>query len=145
MVDDNIAVARRWIDELWNKARREAIDEMLAPDALLHEGETTKKGPESLKPLYDRMRSSFSDVKVKIEDVIAQDDKVCLRTTSSMKHTGAGLGMAATGKNVTVTGVTILRIKNGKIVEGWHNWDMMTMMQQIQGAPMAATFLAAAG
>jgi steroid delta-isomerase-like uncharacterized protein len=143
MPEANIALAKRWFGEVWNKSRRDAIDEMLAPEALLHEGEASSKGPDGFKPFFDRMQSSFSEIRVTIEDAIAQGDKVCLRWRCAMTHTGAGFGIPPTGKRLGVTGMSIVRVHGGRLVEGWQNWDMLGLMQQIQGAPMAPTYIAA--
>jgi predicted ester cyclase len=60
-----------------------------------------------------------------------------------MTHTGAGFGIPPTGKSLAVTGMSIVRVHGGRLVEGWQNWDMLGLMQQIQGAPMAPTYIAA--
>jgi predicted ester cyclase len=143
MSEANIALAKSWFEEVWNKSRREAIDEMLAPEALLHEGESSMKGPDGFKPFFDRMQSSFSGIRVTIKDAIAHGDKVCLRWSCAMTHTGAGFGIPPTGKRLAVTGMSIVRVEGGRLVEGWQNWDMMGLMQQIQEAPMAPTYMAA--
>jgi steroid delta-isomerase-like uncharacterized protein len=143
MSEANIALAKRWFEEVWNKSRREAIDEMLAPEAPIHDGEASMQGPDGFKPFFDRMQSSFSGIRVTVEDAIAHEDKVCLRWSCTMTHTGAGFGLPATGKHLKVTGISIVRVEGGQLVEGWQNWDMMGLMQQIQGTPMAPTHIAA--
>jgi steroid delta-isomerase-like uncharacterized protein len=143
MSEANIALAKRWFEEVWNKSRREAIDEMLAPEAPIHEGEASMQGPDGFKPFFDRMQSSFSGIRVTVEDAIAHGDKVCVRWSCAMTHTGAGFGMPATGKHLKVTGISIVQVEGGRLVEGWQNWDMMGLMQQIQDTPMAPTYIAA--
>jgi steroid delta-isomerase-like uncharacterized protein len=143
MPEANIALAKRWFEEVWNKSRRDAIDEMLAPEALIYDGGVPTRGPDGFKSFFDRMQSSFSDIRVTIEDAIAHGDRVCLRWSCAMRHTGSGLGMPATGKRVAITGISIVRVAGGRLVEGWQNWDMMGMMQQIQDTPMAPTYIAA--
>src|SRR5207249_4789032 len=143
MSEANIAVGKSWFEEVWNKSRREAIDELLAPEARIYDGEASMKGPDGFKPFFDRMQSSFSDLRITIEDAIAHGDKVCLRWSCQMTHTGAGPGLPATGKRLKVTGISIVRVQGGKLVEAWQNWDMMGLMQQVQGTPMAPTYIAA--
>jgi predicted ester cyclase len=60
-----------------------------------------------------------------------------------MKHTGSGLGTAPTQKTLATTGMTMVRVANGRLVAGWQNWDMLGLMQQIKQEPMAPTYLAA--
>jgi steroid delta-isomerase-like uncharacterized protein len=143
MTDNERRLASRWFEEVWNRQRREAIAEMLSPDAVLHEGADQLRGPEGFYPFYDRIRATFPDLYLTIEQTVAEDDLVCVRWSCTMTHTGDGLGMPPTGKKCSVTGMSILRVVGGKLVEGWQNWDMLGLLQQIQGAPQAATYVAA--
>jgi predicted ester cyclase len=136
-------LAQKWFEEVWNKRRREAIAEMLLPDSVVHEGAETVRGPEGFYAFFDRMQASFSDIHITIDDAVAEGDKVCVRWSCSMRHTGPGLGMAPTGKHVQTTGISILRTENDKMLEGWQNWDMLGLLQQINTEPKAATYVAA--
>ena len=131
----------RWFEEVWNKRRRDAIGEMIAPDAPIHEAGVTVRGPEGFYPFFDRMQAAFSDLHVTVDDTIAQGDKICVRWSCAMKHSGHGLGMGPTGKALQTTGITIIRVAGDKAVEAWQNWDMLGLMQQIQEAPPAATYI----
>src|SRR5579872_3395735 len=95
----------RWFEEVWNQGRREVIDELLAPDCVLHDGETDSTGPAGFKLFYDRLRAAFSDLRVTPDQVISEGDFVCLRWWVTMRHTGDGLGMPATGKHLSSTGM----------------------------------------
>jgi steroid delta-isomerase-like uncharacterized protein len=143
MTDLERDLGRRWFELVWNQGRREAIAEMLAPDGVIHDGGIDTRGPDGFYPFFDRMSASFSDLHVTVEDTIAEGDKVCVRWTCKARHTGDGLGIAASGKNIHVTGVAICRVADGKIVEAWQNWDMMAMMEQIQGRGKSATYIGA--
>src|SRR5579864_9024225 len=143
MFEVNKQLAERWFEEVWNQGRREVIREMLAPDALIQESGEAVRGPEGFYPFFDRMQTAFSDIYVTIHDAIAEADKVCLRWSCTMRHIGGGFGVAPTGKSLETTGISIVRIANGKLVAGWQNWDMLGLMQQIKGEPMAPTYIAA--
>jgi predicted ester cyclase len=143
MTDLERGLGSRWFEQVWNEGRREAIAEMLAPEGVLHEAGTDTIGPEGFYPFFDRMRATFSDLRVKVEDTIAEGDKICVRWSCTAGHTGDGLGIAATGVTMHVTGISILRVAGGKLVEGWQNWDMLGMMEQIKGGGKAATYIAA--
>jgi steroid delta-isomerase-like uncharacterized protein len=135
-------LGRQWFELVWNQGKREAIAEMLSPDALIHDGGTDTRGADGFYVFFDRMSLAFSEVHVTIEDSIAEDDRVCLRWQFTARHTGAGLGIEPTGKSVRVTGISIVRVADGKLAEGWQNWDMLGLLQQIQGAGNTRTYIA---
>lgn len=134
MSNANKALATRWFEEVWNKGRRDAIAEMLLPSAVIYESCQAIRGPEGFYPFFDRMQATFSDIHVSFHDAVAEGDRVVLRWSVSMRHTGYGLGVPPTKRVVTTTGISVLRIAGEKFVEGWQNWDMLGLMHQIQGA-----------
>lgn len=125
-------LGRRWFEEVWNRGRREAIGEMIAPACIIHDGETDSQGPEGFYSFFDRIAATFSDLHVTVEDTIAEGNNACIRWSCSAKHTGGALGVPPSGKTIHITGITILRATDGKMVEAWQNWDMLGMMEQIQ-------------
>jgi steroid delta-isomerase-like uncharacterized protein len=141
MTESERDLGRRWFELVWNQGRREAIAEMLAPDAVVHDGGSDARGPEGFYPFYDRLRAALSEIHIHVEHTFAEDDKICVRWSCTGKHTGEGLGVAATGATIKVTGITILRVAGGRLVEGWQNWDMLGMMQQINGMARSATYI----
>ena len=143
MSEANKQLAELWFEEVWNKGRREAIRELLAPDAVVYDAGEAVKGAEGFYHFFDRMRAAFSDIHFSVQDAIAEADKVCLRWSCTMRHTGDALGPRATHKDLQTTGITIVQIANGKFVAGWQNWDMLGLLQQINGEPMASTYIAA--
>ena len=127
-------IVHRWFEEVWNKGRASAIDEMLAEDAMVYglaEAGVDVRGPAGFKPFHEKLRGAFPDIHVTVEDTIEQGDLIASRWTVRMTHTGDDLGVQATGRRVTATGMTIARVRDGKIVEGWNNWDTLALMQQI--------------
>jgi steroid delta-isomerase-like uncharacterized protein len=133
----------RWFEEVWNKLRREAIAEMLAPDCEIHDGELDTRGPEGFYPFFDRMCATLSDLRITVMDNIAEGNLLCVRWVCTAKHTGDGLGVPPTGRTINVTGITIVRVADGKVVEAWQNWDMLGMMEQIKGVGKSATYIGA--
>ena len=143
MTEQERNLGNRWFEEVWNKGRRQAIGEMLAADGVLHDGELDSVGPEGFQPFFDRLNAAFSDFHVVVEDTIVEGDKACHRWRCTCRHTGDGLGMPATGKTVHVTGISIVQVKDGMVIEGWQNWDMLGMLEQIQGkTAKAPTYIA---
>ncbi|HEY3840712.1 MAG TPA: ester cyclase [Bryobacteraceae bacterium] len=140
-VDRNFG--ERWFEEVWNKGRREAIAEMTAAEAVFHDGADLMRGPEGFYPFFDRMQASFSDLRVTVEDVIAEGDRLCVRWSCAATHTGEGLGIPPSRKRCQTTGISIVKVQDGKVIEAWQNWDMLGLLQQIQGGAKAATYLGA--
>jgi steroid delta-isomerase-like uncharacterized protein len=143
MTEDERGLGRRWFEEVWNRGRREAIPEMLAPGGVLHERGLDSVGPDGFYPFFDRMHTSMEEIQTTVHDTIAEGDCLCIRWSFTAKHSGSGLGIPATGRTVHVTGISIIRVVDGKVVEGWQNWDMLGMMEQIRGTGKAATYVAA--
>jgi predicted ester cyclase len=134
-LEANKALLRRWFEEVWNKGRAEAIDEMLAAHGVVHglseDAANPLKGPANFRPFHETFRGAFPGIEVIVEDVIAEGDKVAARCSVRGKHAGNHLGMEATNAPVEFTGMAIVRIENGMFVEAWNNFDFMTMYKQI--------------
>lgn len=144
MTKEEAALGIRWFDEVWNRGRRDAIAELLSADAVLHECGADSVGPEGFYPYFDRLQTTLSDILITVDDTIAGEDRVWVRWTCSGRHTGAGLGVPPTGRYVRVTGITILRVADRRIVEGWQNWDMLGLLAQVgPGGQKAPTYVAA--
>ena len=137
MTEQYETLAHRWFEEVWNKGRVEAIDEMFACEGIAHgltdqEGnELRLRGPEGYKPFFEDFRNAIPDVKIIVEDTVTEGDKVVARCRVEGTHRGEGLGVAPTGKRVMFTGMTIIRVKDGKIVEAWNNFDFKKLFRQI--------------
>lgn len=134
-LEANKALIRRWFDEVWNKGRAETIHEMFAADGIAHglsdEPGRTMKGPDDFTPFHGIFRGAFPDMKVVVEDTIAEGDKVAARCSVRGRHTGPHLGVEASNAPVEFTGMVIVRIRDGKIVEAWNNFDFLRMNKQI--------------
>ena len=138
---ENKALIRRWFDEVWNQGRQDLIDQFRSPDATavgLGEGDAKVQGPAAFKAFYSQMRFSLPDLRVKIEDILAEEDKVAVRLAISGTHTGEGFGVPPTGRRVQITGMAIIRFAGGKIVEAWNNLDYLKLLTQIGAIPANA-------
>ncbi len=134
MSEQTVALLRRWFDEAWNKGRVETIHELLAADAItLGQGgpEAAIRGPHEFQAFVEKLRGAFPDIHVTVEDAFGAGYKVVARWSATMTHRGDQPGIPASGKHVRITGISIGRIVNGKIVEGWDNWDQLTMLREI--------------
>jgi len=133
MTDDITAATRRLVDEVYNKGQVDVLGEILGPgyvgnDPALPEPIQGASGERELVTAY---RNAFPDLEVAIEDMIAAGDKVVTRWTARGTHRGALWGIEPTGKEVTITGIGIARVDDGRIVEAWTNWDTLGFLQQL--------------
>ena len=134
MSEQNKQLLRRWFDEVWNKGRTEAIDEMFDAKGIAHglsdDPSNPIVGPTNFRPFHAVFREAFPNMMIVVEDLIAEGDKVVARCSIRGKHEGEFLGKTATDAPVQFTGIAIVRVANGKIVEAWNNFDFMTMYKQ---------------
>jgi steroid delta-isomerase-like uncharacterized protein len=133
-VEENVQLMQRWFQEVWNEGRIQTIYDLLAPDGVARGqrgGESEIRGPEEFAKFVREIRGAFTDIEIQIEDIFGAGDKVVIRWVADMSHTGDALGIVPTGKTVRSRGVSIARIENGKIIEGWDNWDQLGMLEQI--------------
>jgi steroid delta-isomerase-like uncharacterized protein len=130
-VEENKALARRWNDEIWNKGNIAAADELMATNFVWRSAPPGMASDlESFKQ-YAATLSSFSDVSCVAEDMVAEGDKVAVRWTWSGKHTSEYMGIAPTGRQATMTGISIIHIVGGKITAEWDEQDNMGFMAQL--------------
>jgi len=132
--EKNKALSRRWFEEVWNKSRDSAIDEMLGPAGVVHGLAETGQdlpGPAGFRQFYRQFRSGLSDIHVTVGQVIAEGDMSAGCFTARATHAGDGLGVKATGRRVTVTGMFMIRWKDGRIAEAWNEFDAAGLMRQI--------------
>ena len=133
-VEENVALMRRWFDEVWNKGRLDAIGEMMAPDAIdtgAAGADQIIHGPAEFRAFAEQFQKAFSKIHISIEDAFGSGDRVVVRWSAEMVHTGESDGIPATGRTVKVRGISLARLENGKFVEGWDNWDQFGLQQQL--------------
>ena len=134
------ALIGRFIEEIFNQGNMSLADELLAPDFVEHEQlpPGIPNGREGVKAMTSMMRSAFPDFKATIEDILADGDKVVIRTTWSGTQKGEFMGIPATGKRMSIGVIDIIRVSKGKFVEHWGQMDAMGMMQQLGAIPAPA-------
>jgi steroid delta-isomerase-like uncharacterized protein len=135
--EENKAVVRRFnelVEEYWRTGDADAFDEVVASD-LVHHAPGLPPDREGMKQDLPMFRAAFPDMRLTVEDMIAEGDKVADRVTVRGTHEGELMGIPATGKQVEFTETHIARIADGTIVERWGEWDVLGMMQQIGAVP----------
>jgi steroid delta-isomerase-like uncharacterized protein len=132
-------LASRGIEEVWNRGNFEVVDEIIASDFAGHSSMGETHGPDEVKQFFMSLRSAFPDIKFSIEDQIAEGDMIATRWSARATHTGDFRGIPATGRPGTITGVSIYRVVNGKLVEGWTNLDELGLLKQLGVIPAPGT------
>lgn len=125
----------QWFEEVWNNKSEDAIDELFAEDGVangLNDADgNAPRGPENFKTLHRAFLSAYPDLKITIEETVSEGDKIAARCTVRATHTGEGLGVVPTNQPIEFTGMTIVKVKDGKIVEAWNEFDFMKMYSQV--------------
>jgi len=136
-VEQNKALFRRLVEEVFNKGNVSTIDEFLAPNFVEREvlPPGTPSGREGVKQLTMMFRTAFPDFNVSIDDMIAEGDKIVARTTWSGTQKGDFMGIPSSGKRVSFDVIDIIRISEGKGVEHWGVMDSSALMQQLGVIP----------
>ena len=133
--EENRAIARRFVQEHNQSDYLATLDQLLAPNCILHEylpGLPDSMDREAFTHFIAMFRSAIPDIHDTIEDAVAEGDKVVVRWKGYGTHTGADLmGVPAGNKQVTANGIYIFRFAQGKIVEVWDTWDNLNVMQQL--------------
>ncbi len=135
MSEEHKALARRAWEEIVNQRNLDAIDEIYVADVVWHVPEGDVQGSEQVKQFVAVYLSAFPDIRVTVEDAIAEGDKVVTRWTMRGTHQGELMGIAPTERQIELEGITIHRIEGGKIVEEWERYDNLGVMQQIGAIP----------
>jgi steroid delta-isomerase-like uncharacterized protein len=137
-IEQNKAIAKRFIQEVFVEQDEGAADELAAPDFVPHSWPGVEPGVESLKEAQRRVAAGLEDARMTIEDVIAEGDKVVVRLTSHGRHAGDFMGLPASGKEYDISEIHIFRIVNGKVAEHWRDADMLGMLRQLGALPAPA-------
>jgi predicted ester cyclase len=131
-IEENKAIARRWNEELFNGGNPDIIDELAHPNYVSHPGMTSSG---AFKQSAMQMGSVLSDWSITLEDLVAEGDRVAFRWTAYATHSGPYMGVQPTGKRVTMTGISIYRIADGKVIEDWHVTDNLGFQKQLGVVP----------
>jgi steroid delta-isomerase-like uncharacterized protein len=135
MLKHNKEIARQAFEKVLSKGNLDLVDTLVADDYVGHSPLEVSHGPEDVKQFVTMLRNAFPDMEVTVEDQVADGDKVATRWTCRGTHKGEFQGMAPTGEEITMTGISMFRMANGKIVEEWAIPDMLGVLQQVGAVP----------
>lgn len=135
---DNKRIARQMFQEVFNNHSLSAFDELLSPHFVRHTAPPGARDRETYKQFHAKLQQAFPDLRVEIEDVIAEDDRVVVRMTATGTNLGPFMGNEPTGKSFSLVEIFVMRIAGGLIVEMWSARDVFSLLQQIGLAPALA-------
>ena len=132
-VSEHSKAAARAVFDVWSTGAIERLDDLVARDVVHHDpyDPNAAEGLEGMKRTIELNRIAFPDMRLSVEDQVAEGDKVVTRWTGEMTHLGELAGAAPTGNRVTISGITIDRFEDGKIVEAWRSMDMLSVLREI--------------
>ena len=134
--EESKAIVRRFWD-VWEEGNIDLVDELLAPDYINHTPASPDQptGPEGVKGVVTMFRSAIPNLRVVVEDMIAEGDKVAVRYTLEGTHEGELFGIPPTGQRLSIKSIAVERVSDGKIREHWRVTDRLDMMQQLGMIP----------
>ena len=129
--EENKALIRRFFEKGPSGGDLAAANDLLADDFALHTPLPSAPGIQGMDDVITACRAAFEHLNVTVEDMVAEGDRVAARFTARGVHRGVFMGLPATGKPITMTGMEIFRIENGKIAELWGEANLLGLMQQL--------------
>lgn len=137
--EQNNAIAEKFFDSVWNKGDFRVLETLISPDALDHStvgGKmTSERGSGSFRAIVSMFRQAMPDIQLRIDDEVYAGDRVMHRWNMTGTDTGGVMGMPPSGKTLTFTGTTIVRMEDGKIAERWAIVDELGLLQQLGVIP----------
>jgi steroid delta-isomerase-like uncharacterized protein len=125
---------------VWNQRRVETIHELITPESFGHaESGHIDSAQAFLDLVFTPFVTAFPDLRLTVEDAVSEGDQVVVRWRATGTHTGAAMGLSATGTRVSFRGVTWIRLRDGKLMECWDSWNQHGLFQTLQGGPPAAS------
>ncbi len=137
MSDSNRRTAIRWMEEVWNQRRDATIDELLAEDGIGHMEGGDVRGREEFRKVRAALLGAFPDLRIEIEDTLAEGDHVVVRWRVAGTHGGDHFGFPATQRAVEFRGITWMTFREGMLVEGWDGWNQGALLQALREVAVA--------
>lgn len=140
MPTDTKAIVRRLYEDVWNKRKLELVSDLFSPSHALRDNNSSGSsvGPEAYKIQVTMFLAAFPDLRFTVEDTVAEKDKLVASWTISGTHKGEFMGIRPTNKKVSVEGITIHYLANGKIIDSSVSWDALGLMRQLGVFPEIA-------
>jgi predicted ester cyclase len=136
---DNRAMAMRWFEEVWNRRCGEMIDEVLTEESVCFTDQGPVRGKDDFRQqMYLPLLQAFPDLHVQVEDIMTGGEDVVVRWTATGTHTGIGLPIAPTNKPASFSGISWIRVRDGKFHQGWQSSNIADVIRSLaEGASLA--------
>jgi steroid delta-isomerase-like uncharacterized protein len=134
MAHDVRTLARRWFDEVWTAQGEPTIDALMADDVIGHMEGADVRGPAAFKTARAQLLGALPDLKIRVEEIVTDGDNAVVRWNVTASHEGDDLGIPASHQSVRFRGLTWLKFRDGKIVEGWDAWNQGALIQELSAA-----------
>ena len=131
----NKAIARRFVAEIFEQGRPDAVDELVADGFVGHTWGASGVGRDGLKAALQRLASTLADVRFSVDDMVAEGDRVVVRLTASARQVGSFMGLLPSGRSYEIGEIHMFRLVDGKVVEHWHQFDQVGLMRQLGAMP----------
>jgi steroid delta-isomerase-like uncharacterized protein len=130
---ENVALLRRYYEDVVNKGDLGAVDELFTADYVSHHNDPAHlpPGPAGVKAFVAMTRQGFPDLRITVDDIFGDGDQVASMWTMEGTHSGEWFGAPASGKRARWWGVAITRFESGRIAEDWYNFDQVSLLQQL--------------
>lgn len=133
-------LARRWFDEVWNQKRTDTIRELVAPDGTCQSEGGELRGPDAfITHVHAPFLTAFPDLQIDVVGTVSEGDQVVVRWCACGTHAGEGMGIPASDRRVSFRGMTWIRFRDGKMVEGLDCWNQAALMQALQSGQGTAS------
>jgi steroid delta-isomerase-like uncharacterized protein len=135
---DSKTIVRRLYEDVWNKRKLEVVSDLFSPSHALRDNNSpgSSVGPEAYKMQVAMYLAAFPDLRITIEDTVAEKDKFVASWTISGTHKGEFLGIRPTNRKISVEGITIHYLANGKIIDSSISWDALGLLRQLGVTPV---------
>lgn len=136
--EENKAIVARYLEQAWGKGNWDVAEEVVADDVVFHDQVREgglPPGREGMREAMRRTSTGLPDFSMDVHDMIAEDDKVVIRWSSTGTHAGDFNGFPGTGRSVTLNSISIVRMEDGRIVEGWQESDQIGAARQLGMLP----------
>ncbi|HEU5379461.1 MAG TPA: ester cyclase [Ktedonobacteraceae bacterium] len=134
--EHNKTIARQFFEDAYNTGNVALLEQLLAPTYVDYKAPPgTPDGPQGIAAIITMFRQAFPDLRFTIEDQVAEGDRVVTRYTFRGTQQGELMGIPPTGKQVSIGGISIYRISDGKMQQAWIEYDMLGLMQQLGVVP----------
>ncbi len=134
-LEENRAVVRRFIEEIFVRGNTAAVDELVDPSFVAHTWPSTGDPRADLRAAIERVGAALADGAFVIDDMIAEGDRVAVRLTASATQVGPFMGLPPSGRRYSIGEIHIFRVRDGLVVEHWHQFDQLGMLRQLGAMP----------